>query len=241
MSATSENRAKAIVDNYKERLKEITNIDKNHPIVLNNEWENITDRLDIVYCGDNPGLDEKEASLYFVGTAGENLKPFVDFTNYHLRITEHAYFNKTPVHSVNTKDIKFNAKCAKSVVSSIQLTIECIFRLWQNNRNLKIIVLGYSESYIVTTFQKNLTRIVAKHPAFKSSIYVLSHPSRFHLYTNIGRYFVNQFSNKSHVTLNFDEMLNHLSKKDWLTPEKKPDSKRSEPKPNKRIKLKSKK
>jgi hypothetical protein len=40
MSATNENRTKAIVDNYKERLQKITNIDKNHPIVINKEWEN---------------------------------------------------------------------------------------------------------------------------------------------------------------------------------------------------------
>ena len=164
----TENNAKKIVDSYIELFK---HLNKNAGILepklgLNKNWSKITDSLDIIYCGDNPGTKELESQEYFIGDAGIELMHFVTLTNKVFENKESVFFNKTPYSSARTNDIRPNDDPDQIIKKSIILTINCLYKLWKKNREIKLFIFGHSSSYIVRIFRKFLKIKVQNNPDF---------------------------------------------------------------------------
>ncbi len=213
-----QNNAKAIIDSYIELFKHL-NINAGDLIPklgLNKNWSKITDQLDVIYCGDNPGDEELAAKEYFVGRAGFKLRSFVELTNAQYEINEYAFFNKTPYSSTRTKDIEEENDPNQIIQKSIVLTVNCLFKLWKNNPALKLFVFGHSDSYIVRNFKRILIIKLMARPYFENCITILSHPSRGHLHNDIGKYVVKRLSNGDNRTINYDEIIQGIKQDEWL-------------------------
>lgn len=190
-------------------------------IVKNEDWSKVTDNLKVIYCGDNPGKTEKKEKKYFVGTAGNDLSLFVNVNNKRNGILENEYvfFNKTPFYSNKTTDINEWTDKNDIVKQSIELTIECLFKMWDKNKDLKIIIFGLNtKSFVVRTFGELILN--KKYVAFFEKTTLLSHPSYNHLYSQIGKALIGKFKleDLSTVSIDYETLINKISdtnKENW--------------------------
>ncbi|MNY11901.1 hypothetical protein D3C86_1449570 [compost metagenome] len=92
------------------------------------------------------------------------------------------------------------------------MSINCFYRLWKNNSELKLFIFGHSRSYIVDTFKENLDIKLKNNPNFANNIRFFSHPSKGHLHKSIGRYIIDELIKNDEIKLNYSKMLDGISK-----------------------------
>jgi hypothetical protein len=223
---------KGIIDDYKENLKNLKKI-QGETMVFNSEWNKVNDNIKVIYCGDNPGKNEKSAGKdkpikgkntiiegeYFVGTAGNALNSFISVNNkiHGIESFEAIKFNKTPFYSNNTKAITEVTDKNDSIYISIKLTVDCLYEIWKLNNEIKIFIFGFSikDSYIVTSFKEVIQDEKYKH--FLESLTILNHPSHNSLQAEIGKYLLEKFKGSKElgqVEIVYDELIKGI-KKDW--------------------------
>ena len=200
---------KEIILNYIKALKELGRTD--FEVVINKDWLEIDDDIEIIYCGDNPGKTEKEQKKYFVGNAGNELELFIKVHNKRLGKSKNTFFNKTPCHSIKTKDITKTKDLNKVVYTSIKLTIDCFAKIYEI-KQIPIIVFGSDESsYIVKSFKEILND--EKYSTLKASLTILNHPSYNSLFATFGKCLISKFENKDEIHLTYSDLLNKTKKK----------------------------
>lgn len=203
-----------IIKEYKSELKLLNH--SGFSIVLNQDWDRVTDDLKVIYCGDNPGKEEKIENKYFVGKAGKELDTFIKVNNLMLDVNDSqtTFFNKTSFHSNSTSDIKKSSEnINKDIYKSIELTVACLYKIWKFN-GVKIFVFGVNKSsYIVKSFKEILSKI--EDESFLNSIIVLNHPSHNSLFGTIGEFALKNFEKDGELKLNYTDLINGIQKQ-WF-------------------------
>ncbi|HIF9245320.1 TPA: uracil-DNA glycosylase family protein [Photobacterium damselae] len=181
--------------------------------VINEDWNNITNKLDVIFCGDNPGSSELEHKRYFVGRSGRSLYEFIYLIEEIYETKQWTFFNKTPYSSNRTNDLRKSDDENAVIRKSIHLTVKCLYKLWQINPNIKIFIFGHSSSYIVNTFKKKLKKKMALNDGFDKCVIILSHPSSRHFSADIGDYMISYLrkTHSSNKTL-YDSMISDIKK-----------------------------
>jgi hypothetical protein len=206
---------KDIIAKYKKDLQSLKKKQTDLEIVINSDWDTIDDSLKIIYCGDNPGKKEKDLKKYFVGSSGSKLKLFVSTNNARLGIesNQFTFFNKTSFHSIKTSDITKETDCDKSVYKSIELTVECLFQIW-NIKQIPIIIFGVDEkTYIVKSFKEIILK--EKYSEFSKSLTILNHPSNNSLFGEFGKFLIKALQDNDKVEIEYRNLVNGV-KKNWL-------------------------
>lgn len=206
-----------IISNYKENLARLNSSRTNFEIVINSDWDTIDNDLRIIYCGDNPGKKEKEENKYFVGASGKELQSFVTIHNKRLGINnnEFVFFNKTPFYSDRTTYITKDMDSDKLIYTSIKMTVNCLYEIWDAIK-IPIVILGINEqSYIVKTF-KEIIVSDKKYSTFLADLTILNHPSHNSLSAAFGKFLLDNFNNQEEVNnLKYTDLINGV-KKNWL-------------------------
>ena len=205
-----------IISEYTKNLNSLKN-NKMTPfeIVINEEWNKIDNNIEIIYCGDNPGITEKNKKKYFVGAAGIALNLFIKVNNKRLGINNgnYAFFNKTPCFSNKTKQITKSKDSNKVVYDSIGLTIDCLFEISQIKK-IPIIIFGIDESsYIVKTFKEKLLSN-KKYCDFKNNLTFLNHPSHNSLFAVFGEFLISNFKDNDEIEIKYSDLIDK-TKKNW--------------------------
>jgi hypothetical protein len=211
---------KSIIDIYIEKLlklkKEANSIAtyEKHPLIINEDWKNIEEDIQIIYCGDNPGVKEKATGKYFKGNAGDELTMFIDINNKYLGVSKYCFFNKTPFHSIKTIDITQSIDKKEYVKKSIKITLRCLYELWVL-KQIPIYILGINEkSYIVKIFKECL--LSCKDESFKKSLVILNHPSHNSLASSFGKQTLMLLDeNNFNYNLTYKELI-EKAKQNWL-------------------------
>lgn len=222
---------KEILDKYIKDLNENNKGYENNenPLVINKDWENYNkEKIDVIYVGDNPGEEEKKQNKYLVGPSGIKAQNFIQVNNKIFGFENHLIFNKTPYFSKKTlflnkkrvlKKDKEEDKIIKEAINtnyerikeSISLTVECIYKLWKINKDMKIFVFGIDEkAHIVKDF---FLEIMTKEESFLEAIFYLYHPSNNWLFASFGQKIFEQFNNNGEsITLDYYKLLKEVDK-----------------------------
>ena len=207
-----------IIKKYKDDLNSLCkNQQSKLELVINTEWDKIDENLKIIYCGDNPGKSEKKSEKYFDGIAGKEFKFFVKTHNKRLKVKsgEFIFFNKTPFYSNKTSQLTQKDDKNNLINKSINLTIDCLYQIWQV-KNIPIVVFGVNErSYIVKTFKARLKDNKIYHQ-FLNDLTILNHPSHNSLFAAFGKFLIENFEDKEEIkSVKYLELINNV-KKNWL-------------------------
>ena len=201
---------KEIILQYIEQLNELEST--NFKIVINKDWENIDDDIEIIYCGDNPGKTEKAENRYFVGKAGSELDFFIKVNNRRLNVTKSIFFNKTPCYSIKTKDITKAKDLNQVVHKSIELTIDCLAKIFEY-KQIPIFIFGADESsYIVKSFKDIINK--SEYSKLKANLMILNHPTYNSLFAAFGKVIISKFEQDQEIHINYNELI-EKSKKNW--------------------------
>ncbi|MDF2451586.1 MAG: hypothetical protein K0S26_1090 [Bacteroidota bacterium] len=206
---------KDIISKYRKDLQSLKKKQTDLEIVFNSDWDTIDDNLKIIYCGDNPGKKEKDLKKYFIGNAGNKLTLFISTNNARLGIesNQFAFFNKSSFHSIKTSDITKEKDCDKSVYKSIELTVECLFQIW-NIKQIPIIVFGIDEkTYIVKSFKEIILK--NKYSEFSKNLTILNHPSNNSLFGEFGKFLIKALKDNDRIEIEYENLINAV-KKNWL-------------------------
>lgn len=160
-----------------ELVAEYKKIKTNLTLVLNQtEWNAVSDILDLIVIGDNPGKDEKKLNSYLRGGAGKRGRKFIEYALKNLNLSNFLILNKTPFYSDTTAKLKEDAN--GSVEQSIIITLNKLKLLIDNNPKLIVLVFGISGE-VNEIFFTRLSDFITDTD--KEKLFYLSHPSHGHL------------------------------------------------------------
>lgn len=169
----------SIIDKYKKYTQ------TNDNFVFNENLNKIDfNKIKFIIVGDNPGKEEKEEKIYFIGISGKILRNFFkEKLNIEFFCKKSVIFNKTPYHTSSTEELTNINK--ELIEESMKVTAETINKI-SEKLNLPILIFGKSK--LKNTFKPFLKEINYDF------VYIYSHPS----YGNLSREW-NKFVKKNAI------------------------------------------
>lgn len=191
---------------------------------MTTEFTNYLDNLQVKYCfneqqydytklkyiivGDNPGIKEFEEKQFFIGPSGRALrKHFFDTQLIEDFDQECIIFNKTFIHTKNTKELKISREHV-GVDYFNAILIHCAKEIANISTKLELPILIFGKSHLgPNSLFEFFWKAITESTVNKEHLLVFSHPS----YNN---FFKEWTKNKRAVKLDSSQdLLNHIGLK----------------------------